>query len=42
MSLKQGSAYKSDDMDDLLEGVITNKAKPKDEIKEKGTVDTLV
>ena len=35
--------YKSDDMDDLLEGVITNTHKDKQEDdKPKGAVDTLV
>ena len=36
-------AYKSDDMDDLLEGVITNKHKDtKEQGKPKGAVDSLV
>lgn len=34
--------YKSDDMDDLLEGVITNKHKDQDKDKPKGAVDSLV
>ena len=34
--------YKSDDMDDLLEGVITNKHLEKNENKPKGAVDELV
>ena len=34
--------YKSDEFDDLLEGVITNNHKPKDEEKAKGPVDTMV
>ena len=34
--------YKSDEFDDLLEGVITNNHKPKEEDKAKGPVDTMV
>ena len=35
-------AYKSDEMDDILEGVITNKHKDPKAAKPKGAVDTLV
>ena len=34
--------YKSDDMDDLLEGVIMNKHAPKKEDQQKGPVDSMV
>ena len=34
--------YKSDDMDDLLEGVITNKHQDHEQNKPKGAVDSLV
>ena len=46
IELKQKSsnkvAYKSDDMDDLIEGIITNKHAPQEKPKEKGPVDRLV
>ena len=34
--------YRSDDMDDLLEGVITNKYKPEDKVKPVSELDQMV
>ena len=36
------NSYKSDEFDDLLEGVITNNHKPQEAEKLKGPVDTMV
>ena len=41
-ALKLQESYKSDDMDDLLEGVITNTHKPLQKSSAKGPVDSLV
>ena len=42
VQLSSSISYKSDDMDDLLEGVITNKAQRRQETKQAGPVETLV
>ena len=42
VNIKNKTLYKSDDMDDLIGSIITNKHEEKKEEKIKGPVDTMV
>ena len=40
--MSNNSLYKSDDMDDLIGSIITNKHVEKNEDKQKGPIDSMV